>query len=77
MAQLTATSIENEAIVIRRATAADAEACGKICFDAFGALAAKHNFPPDLPAPEVGVGLLSVMFSTHRSIVSWLNRVGG
>jgi hypothetical protein len=44
---------ENPAVVIRRATPADAEVCGRICFDAFGTLANKHNFPPDFPAVEI------------------------
>jgi GNAT superfamily N-acetyltransferase len=50
-------------VVIRRASAADAEVCGKICFEAFTALANLHNFPPDLPAPEVSIAVLSTMFS--------------
>jgi predicted N-acetyltransferase YhbS len=54
---------ENQAVVIRRATPADAEVCGRICFEAFGALAEKHNFPNDFPAPEIPVQVLSTMFS--------------
>jgi hypothetical protein len=54
---------ESQTIVIRRATPADAEVCGKICFSAFGTLAEKHNFPPDFPAPEIPTHVLSVMFS--------------
>ncbi len=50
-------------VVIRRATAADAEVCGKICFEAFTALANRHNFPPDFPAAEISIGVLSAMFS--------------
>jgi L-amino acid N-acyltransferase YncA len=50
-------------VVIRRASAADAEVCGRICFDAFTVLANRHNFPPDWPAPEVSIGVLSAMFS--------------
>jgi len=50
-------------MVIRRASAADAEVCGRICFEAFTALANRHNFPPDFPAPEVAIGVLSAMFS--------------
>lgn len=49
--------------VIRRATAADAEVCGRICFEAFRTLANRHNFPPDFPGPEVSIGVLSMMFS--------------
>jgi ribosomal protein S18 acetylase RimI-like enzyme len=54
---------ENQALVIRRATPADAEVCGRICFVAFATLANKHNFPPDFPAPEIPVHVLSTMFS--------------
>ena len=50
-------------LVIRRATAADAQVCGKICFDAFGSIARQHNFPIDFPSPEVPIGVLSWMFS--------------
>lgn len=54
---------EDQAIVIRRATPADAEACGRICFQAFGTLAEKHNFPPDFPSSEIPIHVLSTMFS--------------
>src|SRR5262252_8075750 len=54
---------ENQAVAIRRATPADAEVCGRIGFDAFTTLANKHNFPPDFPAPEHSVQVLSTMFS--------------
>src|SRR5262245_56573899 len=53
----------NRAVVIRRATPADAEMCGRICFDAFATLANKHNFPPDFPAPDRTTHVLSMMFS--------------
>ena len=48
---------------IRRAAPADAQASGKICFDAFGTLAAQHGFPADFPGPEIPIGLLAWMFS--------------
>jgi GNAT superfamily N-acetyltransferase len=54
---------EDQALVIRRATPADAEVCGRICFEAFSTLAQKHNFLPDFPAPEIPVHVLSTMFS--------------
>lgn len=50
-------------VVIRRASAVDAEVCGRISFDVFTALANRHNFPPDFPAPEASIGVLSTMFS--------------
>jgi predicted N-acetyltransferase YhbS len=54
---------DHQAVVIRRATPADAGACGKIGFESFATLANKHNFPPDFPTPEVAVHVLSIMFS--------------
>jgi hypothetical protein len=52
-----------QSLLIRGATQADAEVCGKICFEAFSTLASQHNFPPDFPNPEVPIGFLSIMFS--------------
>jgi predicted N-acetyltransferase YhbS len=67
---------ESQAIVIRRATPSDAEVCGKICFEAFGTLAKHHNFPPDFPAPEIPIHVLSVMFS-HPSFFCVVAEQGG
>lgn len=41
----------------------DAEACGRICFEAFKTISSKHNFPWDFPSPEAGIGLMSFMLS--------------
>ena len=51
-------------VTIRTATAEDGPACGQICYDAFSTINAAHGFPCDFPAPEVSIGLLSMMFST-------------
>ncbi len=48
--------------VIRRAQTADAEVCGRICYEAFTTLNQNFNFPPDFPSPEVAQGVLSSMF---------------
>jgi GNAT superfamily N-acetyltransferase len=50
-------------VTVRRATPEDAAACGQICFDAFEKISTDHNFPPDVPAPQQAVGLLTRMFS--------------
>lgn len=51
-------------VVIRRATPDDSAACGLICYQAFSAINAAHNFPRDFPGPEAAIGLLSTLFST-------------
>jgi GNAT superfamily N-acetyltransferase len=52
-----------QSLVIRRATPADAEVCGRICFEAFTILANYHNFPQDFPVSDFPIGILSMMFS--------------
>lgn len=41
----------------------DAQECGVICYQAFKVISEAHNFPPDFPAPEVAVGLTSMLLS--------------
>jgi len=67
---------ESPALVIRRATPADAAVCGRIGFDAFSTLAKRHNFPPDFPAPEHATHVLSMMFS-HPSFFCVVAEQGG
>jgi len=52
--------------VIRKATPDDAKLCGQICYEALRSIAEAHNFPPDLPQVEVGIQILSMMFSHPR-----------
>jgi len=51
------------AVTIRRASLDDAPACGQICYEAFHKISTDHNFPPDVPEPAMGVGLLTQLFS--------------
>lgn len=50
-------------VQIRRATPDDAAVCGEICYEAFSKINRDHNFPPDVPSKEVGVGLITTLFS--------------
>src|SRR5712671_5202362 len=52
-----------EEIHIRRARPEDAPICGRVCYEAFYKISTNHGFPPDLPSPEAGAGLLSRVFS--------------
>ena len=63
-------------IILRPGTAADAHACGTICYEAFKAIAVAHNFPPDFPSPEVASGLLSILL-THPHFYSVVAEVEG
>jgi predicted N-acetyltransferase YhbS len=48
-------------IQIRETRSEDAGECGRICYEAFHAIATAHNFPPDLPSVEVGRALVGGM----------------
>jgi predicted N-acetyltransferase YhbS len=43
---------------LRIATAQDAAPAGRICHDAFKAIAERHGFPPDFPSREVATDLM-------------------
>jgi GNAT superfamily N-acetyltransferase len=60
------TDVVPGAVTIRRATAEDAEACGRICYDAFASINARHGFPCDFPSPEMPIAVLSDRFSHPR-----------
>ena len=47
------------AFALRPIEPADVPAAGRICHDAFKAIAGQHNFPPDFPDPDVAIALLS------------------
>lgn len=45
-------------IVLRRGRREDAEACDRVCFEAFRAIARAHNFTPDFPSADVAIELM-------------------
>lgn len=48
-------------IILREGIPEDAEVCGRICFDAFTAIATQHNFPPEIPSPDIAAYLFSMI----------------
>jgi predicted N-acetyltransferase YhbS len=62
-------------ITLRPGTAADAEACGTICYEAFKSVCGAHNFPPDFPSAEAGIGLMTTLLphSGFYSVVAELD----
>ena len=53
-------------VSVRRGRSSDAAALGDICYRAFKAIADEHNFPPDLPNPEIGTGFLGTLIAHDR-----------
>lgn len=63
-------------LILRPGRAADAPACGAICYQAFKVIAGQHNFPPDFPDPESAVGLMQYIL-LDNSIYSVVAEVDG
>jgi predicted N-acetyltransferase YhbS len=53
-------------VLIREARTSDAPDCGRICYEAFAALATAHNFPPDFPNVEIAVDLMSMLLGNEQ-----------
>jgi predicted N-acetyltransferase YhbS len=51
-------------LIVRPALPEDGPVCGEICYRAFSAINAAHNFPCDFPGPETSAALLSGIFSS-------------
>jgi predicted N-acetyltransferase YhbS len=63
-------------LTLRSGTPADAAACGRICYEAFGAIAARHNFPTDVPSVEIATGLLAMLLA-HPQVYGVVAEVDG
>jgi len=46
-------------LTLRPASKADVPECGRVCYDAFNTIAARHGFPPEYPSVEVATTLIS------------------
>lgn len=54
-------------VYIRAPRAEDVDECGRICYEAFAAVAGAHNFAPDFPNPDVAASVLARAFSHPAS----------
>jgi len=63
-------------IQIRQAAPQDTEVCGRIFYEAFATINRSHNFPPELPAPEAGIGIIGMLFS-HPEFYCVVAECGG
>ena len=63
-------------ITLRPGEPSDAKTCGRICYEAFGAIAREHNFPPDFPSAEAAAELMTMLLS-HPRVFSAVAESGG
>jgi predicted N-acetyltransferase YhbS len=50
-------------VKLRPGTPEDAEACGRICYEAFATITAAHGVPRDFPSVEAATGLMSSLLA--------------
>ena len=63
-------------VKLRPGIPADAEPCGRICYDAFAAITAAHGVPCDFPSVEVATGLVATLLA-HPGIFGVVAEAGG
>src|SRR3954454_10393523 len=56
-------------LMLRPGTPSDAQELGRICYEAFGAIADKHNYPRDFPSIEAATGLTTYLLN-HPGVYS-------
>jgi predicted N-acetyltransferase YhbS len=70
------TTAEAKQVTLRPIEPGDAEACAKICFEAFGGIHDYHRFPRDFPALEAAAGLMA-MWIPHPSVWGVVAEIDG
>jgi len=63
-------------VLLRPGTPEDAASCGAICFEAFKAIAAEHNFPWAFPSAEAAIGIMTKRLA-HPRLYSVVAESGG
>jgi predicted N-acetyltransferase YhbS len=63
------TDVLAQSVKLRPGLPSDIEPCARILFNAFSAIAAQHNFPPDIPSIDVGAELMTMLL-THPNFFS-------
>jgi predicted N-acetyltransferase YhbS len=54
----------SEPVALRQFERRDIAPCGRICYEAFRAIAQRHGFPPDLPSTEAGVDIMETLYNS-------------
>jgi GNAT superfamily N-acetyltransferase len=63
-------------VTVREAVPGDWQECGRICYEAFATLAARHGFPPDFPTVEAAAGPIRWLID-HPDIYGVVAEGGG
>src|SRR2546425_11849576 len=63
-------------LTLRPGMPEDATICGTICYDAFTAITAQHNFPSNYPSPEVAVARMAERL-THPGLYAVVAELDG
>lgn len=63
-------------VTLRPGRPMDAMACGRICYEAFGAISGRHNFASDFPSVDIATNLMTMLLS-HPRFFSVIAEVGG
>jgi predicted N-acetyltransferase YhbS len=63
-------------VTLRPGRPSDSNVCGRICYEAFDAIARQHNFPPDLPSLDAATELITMLLS-HPGFFSVVAEAGG
>ena len=63
-------------LTLRPGTPEDAEACGRICYEAFATITAAHGVPCDFPSVESATGLVATLLG-HPGIFSVVAEADG
>ncbi len=61
---------------IRSIRPEDADACGRVAFEAHRAVAAAHNYPPEQPSVEFSIGLISAKLNDRNAWGALAEREG-
>lgn len=67
-------------VKLREGRPDDAQACGRIVYEAFKTIAEEHNFPPDFPNPELAIEVVSFLLRQpgyHRVVAELDGRIVG
>lgn len=56
-------AITSQETLLRAPLSTDVPALGRICFDAFGEINARHGYPSDMPTLEIATGLIGMVLS--------------